>query len=465
MNGEIKQYGKSIRFRLLKWLHPIAMTLILTAGWCNVYVPLYGLAVLASTHFLMLTGYLLVLFSLEKTYHALAVGLIRVSELVYSQSLSILICDVLFYLAGALYCNHFMAVLPMLVCFAAQFVLSVVWSHLAHRIYYAHYPIPRTAVVYRTEADLERVHAIRHFDIHFDVQKLIKNPTDDSAALLEQLGDVQVVFVSGIDNGLRSDLAKFCVEKDIKGYFIPQLGEIIMAGAEHMSMFSEPVMKVQRAQVKTEYLAIKRLMDIAAALLGLILTSPVMLATALAIKMDDGGPVFYCQKRLTQNGRVFSIMKFRSMTVNAEKDGVARLASANDSRITPIGKFIRATRIDELPQLINILRGDMSLIGPRPERPEIAAEYEKALPEFALRLQVKAGLSGMAQVYGRYNTEPYSKLQMDLMYINKISFITDIKLMFATVKILLMKESTEGVQEGQRTAMGGEKEAAGKKSA
>jgi len=465
MNGENKQYGKSIRFRLLKWLHPITMTLILAAGWCNVYVPMYGLEVDVSTHFLMLTGYLMVLYSLEKTYHALAVGLIRVSELVYSQSLSILICDVLFYLAGALYCNHFMALLPILVCLAAQFALSVGWSCLAHWIYCTHYPIPRTAVIYRTAADLERVHAIRHFDVYFDVQKLIENPADDSAALLEQLSDVQVVFVSGIDSRLRSDLAKFCVEKDIRGYFMPKLGEIIMAGAEHMSMFSEPVMKVQRAQIKTEYLAVKRLIDITAALLGLILTSPVMLVTALAIKMEDGGPVFYCQKRLTQNGRVFSIMKFRSMTVNAEKDGVARLASANDSRITPIGRFIRATRIDELPQLINILRGDMSLIGPHPERPEIAAEYEKVLPEFALRLQVKAGLSGMAQVYGRYNTEPYSKLQMDLMYVNKISFMTDIKLMFATVKILLMKESTEGVQEGQRTAMGGEPEEAGKKSA
>lgn len=464
MNGEIKQYGKSIRFRMLKWLHPIVMTLLMMACWVGRYVPMYQLEIQASTHFLMLTGYLLALYSLEKTYHALAVGLIRVSEMVYSQSLSILICNVLFYLAGALYCNHFIVLLPMLVCFVAQFALSIGWSHLAHRIYYANYPVPRTAVIYRTAADLERVHAIRHFDIHFDVQKMIENPADDSAALIAQLSDVQVIFVAGIENGMRSDLAKFCVDKDIKGYFIPQLGEIIMAGAEHMSMFSEPVMKVQRAQIKTEYLALKRLMDITASLLGLILTSPVMLATAAAIKLDDGGPVFYCQKRLTQNGRVFSIMKFRSMTVNAEKDGVARLASANDSRITPIGKFIRATRIDELPQLINILRGDMSLIGPRPERPEIAAEYEKVLPEFALRLQVKAGLSGMAQVYGRYNTEPYSKLQMDLMYINKISFITDIKLMFATVKILLMKESTEGVQEGQRTALGSEEEAA-KKSA
>ena len=464
MNVEIKQYGKSARFRLLKWLHPIAMTLALSVCWWQGYVLMYQLNMPVDTHFLLLGGYFLLLYSLEKTYHALTVGLVQVSELVYSQSLSNLIGDGFFYLAGSLYCHKFMAVGPMLLTFIAQIGLNVIWSVVANRIYYANYPAPRTAIVYRTKEDLACVYAIRRFHEHFDVKKMIENPGEDAEAVLEQLEDVQVVFVSGIENGLRTRLIKFCVANDVKGYFIPKLSEIIMAGAEHMSMFSEPVMKVQRAPVKSDYLALKRLMDIVAASIGLLITSPVMLATAIAIKMNDGGPVFYRQKRLTQNGRVFSIMKFRSMTVNAEKDGIARLASANDSRITPIGKFIRATRIDELPQLINILVGDMSLIGPRPERPEIAAEYEKTLPEFALRLQVKAGLSGVAQVYGRYNTEPYSKLQMDLMYVNKISFMTDIKLMFATVKILLMKESTEGVQAGQVTAMGGQEEN-GKKSA
>lgn len=158
-------------------------------------------------------------------------------------------------------------------------------------------------------------------------------------------------------------------------------------------------------------------------------------------------------------------MKFRSMNVNAEKDGMARLASENDNRITPIGKIIRATRIDELPQLINILVGDMSLVGPRPERPEIAAEYEKILPEFALRLQVKAGLTGTAQVYGRYNTEPYSKLQMDLMYMNKMSLLTDIQLIFSTIKIVFMKESTAGIQAGNITAASETREQADIKSA
>ena len=166
-----------------------------------------------------------------------------------------------------------------------------------------------------------------------------------------------------------------------------------------------------------------------------------MLITAVAIKAYDHGPVLYKQIRLTKDGKQFKILKFRSMRVDAEKDGVARLAADHDDRITPVGRVIRAIRFDELPQIFNILMGDMSIVGPRPERPEIAAQYEQEMPAFSLRLQVKAGLTGTAQVYGRYNTEPRDKLKMDLMYINNMSLVEDLKLIFATVKILFMKES------------------------
>ena len=203
---------------------------------------------------------------------------------------------------------------------------------------------------------------------------------------------------------------------------------------------------------------IKRALDIAFSTIALIVSSPVFVITAIAIKAVDGGPVFYRQRRLTKDGKLFDVLKFRSMRVDAEKDGVARLSTGeNDDRITPIGRIIRKCRIDELPQLICILSGDMSIVGPRPERPEIAMEYEKELPEFALRLQAKAGLTGYAQVYGKYNTTPYDKLQMDLMYIAHPSIIEDFKIVFATVKILFMPESTEGVSEGQTTAMNDKK--------
>ena len=211
------------------------------------------------------------------------------------------------------------------------------------------------------------------------------------------------------------------------------------------------------------YWCVRRAQDIFFSLLALIALSPLMLLTSIAVWIDSPGasPVF-SQLRVGRNGKLFRLYKFRSMCPNAESklndllqdnemDGPV-FKMKDDPRITRVGHFIRKTSIDELPQLVNILKGDMSIVGPRPERPEIAAQYEKEMPAFSLRLQVKAGLTGIAQVYGRYNTEPRDKLKMDLMYINKMSLAEDLKLIFATIKILLMKESTQGVEQGQTTA-------------
>ena len=196
----------------------------------------------------------------------------------------------------------------------------------------------------------------------------------------------------------------------------------------------------------------KRALDLIIAVPMTIIASPVMLFTAAAIKLYDKGPVFYKQIRCTKYEREFEIYKFRSMIVNAEGDGVAKLAKENDERITPVGKFIRATRVDELPQLFNIIKGDMSFVGPRPERPEIMKQYCEEMPEFPFRTRVKAGLTGYAQVYGKYNTTPYDKLKLDLFYIENYSLWTDIKLILMTVKTVLKKEATEGVADNQTTA-------------
>ena len=230
-----------------------------------------------------------------------------------------------------------------------------------------------------------------------------------------------------------------------------------MRGAKHIQTFTSPVLFFGKKVPKPEYLMLKRLFDIIAAGLGIIVFSPLMLITALAIRLYDRGPALYKQVRLTKDSKEFKILKFRSMRVDAEKDGVARLSTGDkDDRITPIGKIVRKCRLDELPQLFNILKGDMSIVGPRPERPEIAEQYYRVLPDFKLRLQVKAGLTGYAQVYGKYNTEPYEKLEFDLMYINDMSIATDLRLIFATFSILGKSDSTEGVS--GITAMGEEEE-------
>ena len=231
-----------------------------------------------------------------------------------------------------------------------------------------------------------------------------------------------------------------------------KLSDTIIRSAGNVLLFDSPLLHMINNDMTFGQAFMKRLLDLVIAIPMFIVASPIMLVVAIAIKAYDGGPALYKQERATLHGRTFMIYKFRSMIVNAEGDGKARLASQNDSRITPVGEFIRKTRLDELPQLINILCGDMSFIGPRPERPEIIKQYMEIMPEFAFRTKVKAGLAGYAQVYGKYNTTPYDKLKLDLTYIENYTFWMDIKLMLLTLKILFWPDSTEGVETQQVTA-------------
>jgi exopolysaccharide biosynthesis polyprenyl glycosylphosphotransferase len=285
--------------------------------------------------------------------------------------------------------------------------------------------------------------------------RLEENPEEVREAILKsyESGECNAVILGDIPVAERDRLLKFCYGHSVRVYMMPKISDVVIGGAEILHVFDSPLLLTREYSLTMEQRFFKRLIDVVCALILLVLASPIMLLTAIAVKLYDGGPILYKQTRCTLDRREFRIMKFRSMCTDAEKDGVARLAKKNDSRITPIGKFIRKCRLDELPQLLNILKGDMSFIGPRPERPEIAAQYHEELPEFALRLQAKAGLTGYAQVYGKYNTTPYDKLQMDLMYIAHPSLLEDLKIIFATVKILFMSESTEGISAGASTAL------------
>ncbi len=267
---------------------------------------------------------------------------------------------------------------------------------------------------------------------------------ENEAAIKEKILNYDAVVLNDIPTEKRKNLLKYCFEQDIRVYFVPKISDMFVKGADELKLFDTPVFLCRNIQLSFEQKLVKRIMDIALAMVLLILTSPIMLITLAAIKIEDGGTALYRQKRCTTNGKVFDVMKFRSMRMDAEKIGGVQLAKENDSRITNVGKFIRKTRIDELPQLINILRGDMSFVGPRPERPELVEENCKTVPEFSYRMKVKAGLTGYAQVYGKYNTTFLDKLKMDLLYIEKYSIWLDIQIIFMTVKVVFMKESTEG---------------------
>ena len=270
--------------------------------------------------------------------------------------------------------------------------------------------------------------------------------------------DIEAVMIYDIRAEIRNDILKYCFEKDIRTYSIPKISDILIRNASELNLFDTPILVSKNAEISIEQRFLKRCIDIVISLAGIILSSPIILITAIAIKVYDGGPVFFRQSRCTIDNKVYQIIKFRSMITDAEKDGVARLATENDDRITPIGHFIRKTRIDEIPQFFNVLKGDMSIVGPRPERPEIIAEYCEQFPEFMYRTKVKAGLTGYAQVFGKYNTTSYDKLKWDLMYIEKFSIWLDLKLIIMTIKIVFMKESTEGLEEGKATANSNENE-------
>lgn len=393
-------------------------------------------------------GYGIINYFLLRSYNGYLIGYKRIRNLIFSLILSQLFSLVITYLLVSVSWSRFYNPMVFGCLIVFQFLFDVFWSYLSTGIYFRLSPSMRTVLIYRNSLDRKRFGSFsgkagkRMFNITDELMY------DGSFQELEsRIKEYDAIFVAGINSRCRNGLLKYCIENDIPGYFLPHVGDVIMQSAIHIQSFDSPILNVDKKKLNPEYAAIKRLFDFFVSLIALIILSPIMLITAIAIKAYDGGPVIYKQVRLTKDAKEFKILKFRSMRVDAEKDGVAVLSAGDkDDRITPIGRIVRKCRLDELPQLINILRGDMSIVGPRPERPEIAAKYYEIMPDFKLRLQVKAGLTGYAQVYGKYNTDPYEKLEFDLLYINQMSILKDLELMFATFSILFSSESTEGVE-------------------
>ena len=396
--------------------------------------------------------YTVLYLALCKIYDAFCVSIQRILELIYSQLLAVAMTDGFIYVIICLFSSKLCNIWPGMVAFIAQTVLVCIWSFMAQKFNHMFFSSQKTAIIYDMRQGLEELIRKYGLDKKYDVKQVVQ--IQECLDHIENLHEMQTVFLSGVHSHERNIVLKYCMMHKIDVFVIPRLGDVIMSGACTVHMLHLPMLRVSAYKASPEYLLMKRIIDIVLSLIALIFLSPVLILTAAAVKLTDGGPVFYKQIRLTKDGKPFRIIKFRSMRVDAEKDGVARLSTGDqDERVTRVGRIIRKARIDELPQLLNILKGDLSICGPRPERPEIAAQYCEEMPEFALRLQAKAGLTGYAQVYGKYNTTPYDKLQMDLMYIAHPSIIEDIKIMLATVKVLFVSGSTEGVAEGKTTAM------------
>lgn len=411
-----------------------------------------GLKLYFRGHLLILAIYFILLLFFSNTYGGLKIGYLKPNDVFFSQIFALFMVNFISYFQIALLNNWLVPVMPMVEIFALQLLISFLWAHATNAVYMRIFK-PRNLLLISGIYPVDDIE--RKFDMRRDKYRIVKkiNISEGIDVIHKEcLGNYDGVIIWDVPNEFRNGLVKYCYGNNIRIYVMPKITDVLLKGSDQLHLFDTPVLLLREYSIKIEQRAIKRAADIILSIILIILTSPIMLVTAIAIKAYDKGPVLYKQVRCTKGRRKFKIMKFRSMKVDAEKDGVARLASKHDSRITPIGRFIRSCRIDELPQLFNILIGDMSFIGPRPERPEIIEQYLNEMPEFAFRTRVKAGLAGYAQVYGKYNTTPYDKLKLDLTYIENYSVWLDIKLMLLTVKVLFTPDSTEGIEDDQTTA-------------
>ena len=370
-------------------------------------------------------------------------GQLRKADLWVAQWIAMLIVNTITYFQLCLIANQMVSVLPMLLLTGADIVISLVYIVICKTVYYHLYAPYNMVMIYGSEtaAGMKLKMDSRRDKYHVDHLINVDKGLD---YICSQLGKYDAVVLNDVPAQIRNDIVKYCYRHSIRLYVVPKITDIILKNAEDISSFDTPLLLVHGKGLTIGQRFAKRTMDIVLCLIAMIFAAPTMLIIAVAIKIEDGGPVFYRQKRATIGGREFDILKFRSMIVDAEKDGVSIPATGKDPRITKVGRIIRACRVDELPQILNILKGDMSIVGPRPERLEHMEKYGAEIPEFYFRLKVKGGLTGYAQIYGKYNTSAYDKIRMDLMYIENYSIVLDIKLILLTIRILFSKESTEG---------------------
>ncbi len=398
--------------------------------------------------YLIIAVYAFLLFIFTTFLQGYKIGVLRVIDLIYSHSVAIGLVNIFSYAQIALLSFELINPINLLFLSIVQLFTITFFIYFGNKVFFIIYP-PKKIVVFTLKNATNDV--IAKMALHHKKYAMVKHIVIDSTQAVTKLNlpelfaDYDAVALAQGNSELTDIMLSACYENEKDLYFYPRPKNIMVNAAEYKNMMDSPMLLCKNSGVNGSILLIKRIVDIIVSIILLILTSPLFLISAILIKAQDNGSVIFKQERLTKNAKRFYLYKFRSMIMEAEADGIARLSNKKDARITPIGKFLRRTRFDELPQLINVLKGDITLVGPRPERPEIADQYEKTFPQFRYRLRVKAGLTGYSQVNGKYNTTPNDKLLMDLYYIENISLMMDFKILLMTAKVLILPDSTQGV--------------------
>lgn len=427
---------------------------IMLLGLCLIYaivwIEYYNDAILQMPFYrrgnwvmVLIYGILLAFFL--HTYGGFKIGYLKNGNLIYSQIISVLFANVLTYLQIAVIDRRFVNPVYLLPMTVAEIFFIVLWTLLFQMIYLGLFPPKKMIFIEGDRDDYHLIDKMKTRNDKYQICEVISYKCGIEK-IKKRIVLYDSVVIGDMPSHERNLLLKYCYISGIRSYSVPKISDVLLRSSDEFTLFDTPLMLSRNMGLSIEQRWMKRIEDIVVALLMLLLFSPVFVIAAVSIKCTDHGPIFYRQERLTKDGQRFMIYKFRTMVVDAEKLSGPVLASEKDTRVLPIGRILRATRLDELPQILNILKGEMSVVGPRPERPNLADEIEKVLPEFSYRLKVKAGLTGYAQVYGKYNTTCYDKLKLDLMYIRKYSLLLDLKLILMTPKVMFLKESTEGVK-------------------
>lgn len=399
--------------------------------------------------YIIMGVYAVILFAVIKNTDGFRFGDLRRFDLALAQWIGLFITNFITYFQLCLINNGMRSPVPMLILTAVEVVVTTVFICIYAYMYASSYAPHKMLMIFGTDSALSLKLKLDSRHDKYNIKELI-SAEEDFGKICERMLQYDAVILNDVVAERRNDILKFCYDHTIRVYVVPKITDVILRGAKDISLFDTPIMLVKGTGLTITQKFAKRLLDIVLCLIAMIPAAPIMLIVALAIKLEDKGPVFYKQARATKDGEVFDILKFRSMIVNAEAAGISIPATGEDPRITKVGKVIRAIRIDELPQILNILKGDMSIVGPRPERVEHVEEYTAEIPEFKYRLKVKGGLTGYAQIYGKYNTSAYDKLRMDLMYIENYSLWLDLKLILTTIRIMFQRESTEGFEKQQK---------------
>lgn len=446
-----EKYKRLIRVLMIIVLLLAEMTIYYIV-WKKHYNPQMMVPYDVKGNYMIAAVYGIVVLIFSHIYGALHIGYLKMGNLVYSQFLAAFCSNIMIYLQITLLIKRFHTAVPLLWMMVLETLIILCWSFAVTSIYSRIYPSRKVCLVYGDRPVASLMSKLHTRTDRFEVCEII-HISEGLDKILKTVKSYEGIVICDVPSQMRNKLLKYCYGESIRTYMVPKISDIVIRSAESLHMFDTPLLLSRNTGLNVEQSIAKRLMDIICSTAALIILSPIILCTAIAIKAYDGGPVLFRQRRCTKDGKVFTIYKFRSMIVDAEKEGRPIPAAEGDPRITSVGRIIRATRIDELPQLINILKGDMSLVGPRPERVEHVEKYTAVIPEFRYRLKVKGGLTGYAQVYGKYNTTAYDKLKLDLMYIENYSLLLDIEILFKTLKILFIKESTEGFDDGGEQAM------------